>query len=98
MGIHVKAAPGFNGWERLKDGSWKTTLPSDIEELAKAIEADKCDGCKPGFNPQHGRAYIVVGKEHVTGYSSQCQSGCRYFNPVTRQMEGRKHCSCSLCF
>lgn len=79
--------------------SIRITNPTEVEHMAAAIEADiaECDTCikyKGKFAPSHGRAYIRGG----VGYTYQCRSGCRWYNPATRQMEGRFHCTCDGCF
>ena len=106
-GVHVPAAPGFNGWTRLRDGSWKTLKIEEITEMAEAIEADRAACGHPGKSgmPDHNTGSTRMagvdnfGNEyHAVAYTYHCRSGSRWFNPVTRKMEGRSHCTCDGCF
>jgi len=100
-GIHVKEAPGFSGWTRLREGSYKTMNPDDIAECAAALAADieacGCVGTTPvrhATTSTHGDSPVSKASAHTY----QCRSGSRWFNPQTRKMEGRAHCTCDYCF
>ena len=101
-GLTIPAAPGFGGWTRLKDGSWKTMLPSDVAEVRAALEADKrdCPACQRGDIVSHGTTYISENRETrvVSAHSYKCRSGSRHFDPSVRTMVGRAHCTCDACF
>jgi hypothetical protein len=102
-GLTVPAAPGYNGWVKLRDGSWKTMLPSDVAEVRAALAADiaACPTCqKGGMMPQHATTYIHENRDTraVSAHTYRCRSLSRWFNPMTRQMEGRRHCTCDACF
>jgi len=101
MGIHVSAAPGFDGWSRLpsKNRWWKTLVKSEIEQLKRALIEDMencslCEGARAG-GPSHAAFTWYTDK---SAHSHQCSSKGRWFNPETRKMEGRAHCSCGSCF
>ena len=100
MGLHVAAAPGYTGWTKLADRSWKSMLASDIAEMDAAIKADiaACGCTTGGFKPQHCTSYVALGQTHSSAHSYHCRSWSRWFNPETRQMEGRAHCTCDSCF
>lgn len=101
MPVHAPAAPGFNGWTRLHDGSWKTMNVSEIAECAAALKADIEDcGCTGKGPVPHATTYTHgdVPGSRAAAHSYHCRSGSRWFNPVTRQMEGRRHCTCDYCF
>ncbi|HSE47091.1 MAG TPA: hypothetical protein VLA89_17365 [Gemmatimonadales bacterium] len=77
-----------------------TNDPEDIEEMRSAIEAD-WEACgHPGSRgmPDHNTGSVIDNDRLYQGYTYQCRSGSRWFNPKTRQMEGRKHCTCDGCF
>lgn len=103
-GVSIAAAPGFNGWTRLRDGAFKTMRAEDIAEVAAALAKDKsdCPSCQRGesMTPNHATTYIhgdtPVSK--ASAHSYHCRSGSRWFNPNTRVMEGRAHCTCDTCF
>ena len=101
-GLHIPEAPGFSGWTRLRDGSWKTMKPADIADVRLALATDTvtCASCIAGGPVKHGTTYIVEGREGrgVSAHSYRCRSGSRWYNPQTRQMEGRAHCTCDYCF
>jgi hypothetical protein len=102
-GISIPAAPGFGGWTRLKDGAWKTMLPSDVAEVRAALEADTkdCPSCNTPGNPvKHGTTYISEHRDThvVSAHSYRCRSGSRWFDPSVRAMVGRAHCTCDACF
>lgn len=102
-GLTVPAAPGFNGWTRLRNGTWKTMLPSDVAEVRAAIAADiaDCTTCqRGGMMPQHMTTYISEGRDthKVSAHTYRCRSFSRWFNPTTRKMEGRAHCTCPSCW
>lgn len=66
-------------------------------EVEAALEADKgaCDLCQGGSPVPHA-AFTYIRNGRVV--SKQCRSRCRWFNPTTRKMEGRFHCTCDSCF
>lgn len=111
-GVHIKAAPGFEGWTRLREGSFKTMNVAEIAECAAALAEDraKCETCVKGGDgtPNHATTSthgdfpaqpargIPASKASAITY--RCRSGSRWFNPTTRQMEGRAHCTCDYCY
>lgn len=70
--------------------------PETVKLAAEAIAADiaACPSCKTGTPVSHCTSYIYNG----TLYTRRCDSGSRWFNPATMQMEGRRHCTCDYCF
>jgi len=102
-GLDIPAAPGYGGWTRLKDGAWKTMLPSDVAEVRAAMLADvqDCLGCQEPGNPvKHMTTYITTHPDTrvVSAHSYKCRSGSRHFDPSVRAMVGRAHCTCDYCF
>ena len=99
MGLHIPEDPGRYGWVKLANNRWKTRVKSEIDQLRRAMAADvaECARCQAGYagGPSHA-AFTWWSDE--SAHSKQCRSGCRWFNPVTRKMEGRAHCSCGSCF
>ena len=95
-GVHVKEAPGYSGWTHLRDRSWKTMNRSEMEQMRVAIEADKaeCPLCTEGDIVPHMTGYV---NDHAA-YTYHCRSLSRWYNPETRKMEGRAHCTCDSCF
>lgn len=97
-GVHLPAAPGFLGWTRLKGGEFKTKVRAEVDEMVAAVEADRlaCPTChgETGMVPSHYTGYARDGE----AYTYHCRSGSRWFNPNTRKMEGRAHCTCDACF
>lgn len=100
-GLNIPAAPGYNGWTRLKDGAWKTMKASEIAEVSAALAADiEACGCKGKAGPTHATTYVHGDSptSKASAHSYVCRSGSRHFNPNTRQMEGRAHCTCDYCY
>lgn len=102
-GLSIPAAPGFNGWTRLRDGAWKTMKAEDIAEVAAALAKDKedCKTCAAGgMMPKHATTYVHgdTPTSKASAHSYHCRSWSRWFNPQTREMEGRAHCTCDFCF
>lgn len=108
-GVHIREAPGYHGWTRLKGRDWKTMNVAEIAECAAALAKDKADclTCQSGeAGPIHATTwthgdYPASGGHpggRASAHSHRCPSGSRWFNPETRQMEGRKHCTCDYCY
>lgn len=103
-GLNIPAAPGFNGWVRLRDGTWKTMKPAEVAEVRAALAKDmaECASCQAGTIVEHATTYIHEAGERDThvpaAHTYRCRSGSRWFNPATRQMEGRAHCTCPVCW
>lgn len=111
-GVHIKEAPGFTGWTMLRQGSYKTMNVAEIAECAAALEADKaaCPTCLKASDgtPSHATTsthgdipaqpsrHVLASK--ASAHTYHCQSFSRWFNPVTRTMEGRSHCTCDYCY
>ena len=79
--------------------------PADIADMRLAIYADQldCTTCANLHNPvKHCTSYIVEMSERdgrlASAHTYRCRSGSRWYNPETRQMEGRAHCTCDYCF
>lgn len=64
--------------------------------LALATDKDECDECQRGTPVAHA-AFTYISTEGI-GVTFRCRSGCRWYNPATGQMEGRKHCTCDACW
>ncbi len=104
-GLTIPAAPGYTGWVSLRDRSYKTMKPDEVAEVRAALLADMkdCPSCNTPGNPvKHATTYITEAGERDThvpaAHSYHCRSNSRWFNPATRQMEGRPHCTCDYCF
>jgi hypothetical protein len=70
--------------------------PEDIAILAEVLRVDMaaCETCQKGTPVLHSNA-TVRGDWAVT---YQCRSLSRWFNPTTKKMEGRAHCTCDGCW
>jgi hypothetical protein len=77
-------------------GYWRTYDPVEIEEMRRAIELDRaiCYSCESNSPVPHTWA----GTTAEWAATFQCRSLGRWFNPETRKMEGRAHCTCDACF
>lgn len=60
-----------------------------------------CVSCGEPNGPEHASVSYGVDNERgvvVVFSTRQCDSGSRWYNPGTRQMEGNPHCTCDSCF
>lgn len=88
-------------------GYRETRDPAEIAEAQAAIEADKasCPSCKAGTPVSHNtggvfsrRVSPIVKETYSVASTYQCRSGSRWYNPATKKMEGRAHCTCDYCW
>jgi hypothetical protein len=63
-------------------------------KLAMAYDEVSCPDCNPGNIVRHTRDFVRNG----VYMASQCDSRSRWYNPKTKVVEGRAHCTCDYCF
>ncbi len=62
--------------------------------LAWKADMDACQSCVPGNIVSHGTSYSRAD----TFVTYRCNSLSRWYNPATKVVEGRAHCTCDYCF
>ncbi len=87
-------------WLEVREGEWLTRDPDEMQEMRDAIRADMeaCPMCTKRspdeMMPSHNKGFVDTNR----AITYRCESFCRWFNPETREMEGKSECTCSDCF
>lgn len=82
------------------------TNPASVVEAATKLTHDRigCRECIEALGgrsmvPSHSRMHLMVAKNgDVAMLNSGCSSNSLRYNPRTKELFGRRHCTCDSCF
>ena len=84
-------------WSKVSKGTYVTSDPAEVRAFIEALdkEISGCGLCQQNYPVRHGVNYVDADGRATT---HRCPSYSRFYNPLTRQFEGRSHCTCDYCW